>query len=126
MEPEQVWLNRISQARPRDDSGAYPRILRDELASGEDVWGTLSAEVVKEVLDRYDKVVAIENEAAGVFNAVHESVHQPDVLIVKACSDLVACKNDEWRHYAANAAAACAIGLIEKIGARWSSIADNA
>lgn len=119
IQTDKTWLNRIREPRPDGKNKVAPRILRDELASGEEVWAHLGAEIVREVLDRYDKVLAVDNEAAGVFNAVHESTHKPDVLVVKAASDLVNRKDDRWRRYAAKVAAVFAVALIEKIGGRW-------
>ncbi len=120
------WPSRIKAKRPGTGSRRVPRIRRGELASGEEVWADLSAQTVQEVLARFDKVLAVDNEAAGVFKAADESTQRPDVLVIKAASDLIDGKDDTWRDYARQAAAAFAIGLIEKVGGRWANAASLA
>jgi nucleoside phosphorylase len=116
LETPVTWLHRVTEARP---SAADPRILRGDLASGEEVWASLRGPAAQEVLQRSDKILAIENEAAGMCSAVEELPNAPDVLIVKGISDLVEGKSDHWRAFAASAAAAFVVALIEKVGARW-------
>jgi nucleoside phosphorylase len=112
------WLRRVSVPRP-DGGEQKPQILRDELASGEEVWASLESPITQEVLSRSDKILAVENEASGFLSAVLESPHPPDALVIKALSDLVAGKDDRWRAFAASASAAFAMAVIEKLGARW-------
>jgi nucleoside phosphorylase len=112
------WQESIGIARP-DGSAGYPTVHTEELATGEQVWATLKAQEVQRVLRQYPKVIAVETEAAGIFNAVREAVRKPEVLVVKAFSDLVKRKNDRWREYAARASAAFALGLIKRLGGRW-------
>lgn len=113
------WAKRISARRPDRTRKATPRILQDELASGEKVWAHRDADIVQEVLRRSDKIIAVDTEAAAVIRAVHESAQEPNVLVIKAISDLLDEKDDTWRTYAASAAAAFAVALIEKVGSRW-------
>jgi nucleoside phosphorylase len=115
------WASRINAKRPGTRSRRVPRICRGELASGEEVWADLSAQTVREVLERFDKILAVDNEASAVCKAANESSQRPDVLVIKAVSDLVDGKDDSWREYAGEAAAAFAIGLIEKVGGRWAN-----
>lgn len=114
------WLRRVSVPRP-DGGEQKPQILRDELASGEEVWASLESPITQEVLSRSDKILAVENEASGFLSAVLESPRPPDALVIKALSDLVAGKDDRWRAFAASASAAFAVAVIEKLGARWRS-----
>lgn len=114
------WVRRVSVQRP-DATEQKPRVLRDELASGEEVWASLDSPMAREVLATSDKILAVENEASGFLGAVLESAYPPDALVVKAISDLVAGKDDRWRAFAASAAAAFAVAVIEKLGARWRS-----
>jgi nucleoside phosphorylase len=119
IQKDPLWPARLGVGRPRGQPPAAPRVRRGELASGEEVWANLDSPIVQDVLARFDKVNAVDNEAAGVFQAVHEAVYKPDVLVVKAVSDLVNHKDDRWREYAAHAASAFAMAVIEKVGTRW-------
>jgi nucleoside phosphorylase len=117
LEATTTWMHRVTEARP--SSAADPRVLRGDLASGEEVWGSLKATTAREVLQRSDKILAVENEAAGMCSAVEELPDAPDALIIKGISDLVEAKSDHWRAYAASTAAAFVVALMEKVGARW-------
>ena len=120
METDPRWHRQISASKPANEPGV-PRIVRGDMASGEDVWADEEAPAVREVLSRWDKVVTVDTEAGGVFSAAAESTQPPDILVVKAVSDLAdTSKNDDWHGYAADAAAAFAVAVIEKIGGRWS------
>jgi predicted ATPase/nucleoside phosphorylase/Flp pilus assembly protein TadD len=114
------WEAWIAMPRP-DASHDHVGVLTQELATGEQVWADLSATDVQRVLAQFPKVNAIENEAAGVFRASRDSASRPGALVVKAFSDLIQNKNDEWREYAARASAAFALGLIKRVGNRWAA-----
>jgi hypothetical protein len=88
-----AWLHRVTEARP---SAADPRILRGDLASGEEVWASLRGPAAQEVLQRSDKILAIENEAAGMCSAVEELPNAPDALIVKGISDTSSSPELSW------------------------------
>lgn len=112
------WVKMILLERP-NEIDELPQVLTDELATGEQVWGTLDDDDVRRALDRFPKVVGVETEAAGVFSAAHESPQRPDILVVKAFSDLVENKDDKYREYAAQSSAAFALRLIQFLGGRW-------
>ena len=119
VEEEKTWAGRIKVSRPDGAEEAVPKVLRADLASGEEVWASLESAVAQEVLAHSDKILGVENEAAAFLNAVEESPHSPDALVVKAFSDLVEGKDDRWRAYAAQVSAAFAVALIEKVGTRY-------
>ena len=128
LESDASWPSRIKAKRPGSRARRVPIIHRDELASGEEVWADLGTQTVEEVLARFNKVVAVDTEANGVFRAVHDAAVQPkpEVLVIKAASDLIDNKDDTWRDYAREAAAAFAIGLIEKVGGGGASAGTSA
>ncbi len=119
LEEGRPWAGRIQVARPDGAAGVVPKILRADLASGEEVWASLESAIAQEVLSHSDKILGVENEAAGFLSAVEESAHPPDALVVKSFSDLVEGKDDRWRTFAATASATFAVTLIEKVGSRY-------
>lgn len=119
VEEEKPWVGRIKVPRPDGAAGAVPAVLRADLASGEEVWASMESAIAQEVLSHSDKILGVENEAAGFLSAIEECAHPPDGLVVKAFSDLVEGKDDRWRAFAAAASAAFAVALIEKVGSRY-------
>ncbi len=122
VEEENAWAGRIKVTRPDGMAGAVPKVLRADLASGEEVWASFESAIAQEVVSHSDKILGVENEAAGFFSAVEECSHPPDALVIKAFSDLVEGKDDRWRAFAATASAAFAVALIEKVGSRYGGV----
>jgi len=119
VEEEKAWAARIKVVRPDGVGRIVPKILRADLASGEEVWASLESAIAREVLSHSDKILGVENEAAGFLSAVEECPRPPDALVVKAFSDLVEGKDDRWRAFAAMASATFSVALIEKVGSRY-------
>lgn len=119
LEPEANWTKAIGNLTSIGRENIHPRLFWDEMVSSEEVWSDLKAAIVHEALERSDKIRAVDNEAAGVFNAAREAPNMPNVLVIKGISDLIENKDDTFHDYAASAAAAFAMAIITKVGGRW-------
>ncbi|CAN92439.1 Hypothetical WD-repeat protein alr2800 [Sorangium cellulosum So ce56] len=62
-------------------------------------------------------LVGLEMEGAGVTAALHSERHRPKFLMIRGVSDLASgpSGSDDWRAYAADAAAAYTIGLLRHL-----------
>jgi nucleoside phosphorylase len=115
------WANTISHARPQ---GGVCKGIIGNLITGEKLLADQTNQTQRELLDEYDKAIAVDMEACGLARAVFAarvSVHyNVQYAVVRGVSDLVdAADNDAmrklWRPYAANAAATFAARMIDRL-----------
>jgi nucleoside phosphorylase len=115
------WTSAIALKRPID--GVCKAIVGN-LIAGEKLLADGSSAIQRDILEEYDKAIAVDMESVGVARAVFKargSVHYNlQYAVVRGVSDLVdADDNDgmrrQWRPYAASAAAAFAAGMIERL-----------
>jgi nucleoside phosphorylase len=109
-----AWWREIPVTRP-DGSDEQPRVHFGVLASGEKV---IADRVRMDDLTAvWSKAVGVEMESVGAALGVYESEERPAFGVVKAISDWAdATKNDDWRAYAASAAARLAIEVVRVMG----------
>ena len=103
------WRAQITVARP---SEGQPRRLVGPVATGDKVVAR------KALLDKlraaWPKLIGIEMEAGGAAAAAFQSARDPGFFMVRGVSDLAdAHKNDDWREYACDVAAAYTIALLK-------------
>ena len=117
------WLKRISSVPPKV---CEPKVVCGDIVSGDKVVDDPENPFFAKVLKAWPKVIAVEMESAGIGNAIEQAVNLSDsvnFMIIRGISDLplpVKRSNkkiqnkerDIWKSYAANTAAAFAIGLI--------------
>ena len=86
--------------------------------------GDKEGEYQKEILDEFDKAVAVDMESLGLARAAYTARgtrhYNLNYLIVRGVSDLVNANNNEadrqaWRPYAAAAAAAFTMSVIDDL-----------
>jgi nucleoside phosphorylase len=99
-EREQTRMDIIRNSYYREQTKT-PRLSLGILASGAAV--VQSQDLVNEILKNSRKVVGLEMEAYGIFQAAHlASQPRPRVLVAKSVSDFANSeKSDEWQQYAA-------------------------
>jgi nucleoside phosphorylase len=99
-ERDQLGMDAVRQATDDADS-TVPRLILGIIASGAAV--VQSQELVDEIVTNSRKVVGLDMEAYGVFQASHlASEPRPRVLIAKSVSDFAnKQKSDKWQKYAA-------------------------
>lgn len=119
-----LWLQRLA-GKNRLTAG-NPKVVSGNVLACEKIWGDYQNAEQQALLDQFDKAVAIETESYGVARAIfnaRESVHyNPQLLVIRGISDMVNSPSNEadrkqWTAYAACAASAFALGLIERVRA---------
>lgn len=115
------WVDRIAAERP---GGGLPKVIVGNLIAGEKLMGDGENEYQREILDVFDKAIAVDMESYGLARAVYAARsarhYNLNYLIVRGISDLVAAEhNDEdrkkWRDYAAASAAAFSMSVIDQL-----------
>ncbi|MGJ5051144.1 hypothetical protein ACQR09_29065 [Bradyrhizobium oligotrophicum] len=136
------WVGRVNPSlRPKDagpNDGVPPQFRMGYLITGEKVLSDDTAEVQRYLLNEYDKAIAVDMESFGVAQAVYSNRgtrhYNPQFLVVRGVSDLIRhLKEDElpegealgektnnevrqeWKPYAAHAAAIFTQALIEQL-----------
>jgi nucleoside phosphorylase len=124
-----AWLDRISGRPPRKHK---PRILEGQVASGDKVVDNPANAFFTAIYRKWPKIKAVEMEGAGVAAAIdqaRDSGRSVGFLMVRGISDLPrppksiesfqkweekrgTQERDNWTPYAAEVAAAVAVGLI--------------
>lgn len=107
------WKAKIAAARPGTPpiENTLPNVHFEPIASGEKVIADL--ETLSQLLQACPKLVAVAMEGAGVARAARSHNAPPRFLEIRGICDFAdPSKNDDWHCYAANAAAAFAIGLL--------------
>lgn len=116
---EERWSSRIQEARPIGEC-SEPKALRGLVLTGEKLLGDPNSPMLKALLDKHDKALAVEMESGGVARAVWEnsSSWKAQFLVIRAISDYCNIEGnqearDQWKIYAAEAAAAFALAVIQ-------------
>jgi nucleoside phosphorylase len=107
------WKGQIGTLRPdaTDQATAQPAVHFGPIACGEKVIADLDE--LNSIRKQCPKMVAVAMEGAGVAKAVLSDAHPPRYLEIRGISDYAGPdKNDGWHEYAANSAAAFAIGFL--------------
>jgi len=107
------WVSQIGVEMPLAKN-AKPRtsnIHYGTIASGDKV--IAYEEKMKELLQGHPNLIAVAMEGVGVARAAHYNLERPRFLEIRGVSDFAdRYKRDKWRKFAANAAAAFAIGML--------------
>jgi nucleoside phosphorylase len=105
------WIDQIGVKRPENAKRSRPNLFVGPLASGNKV--VASTEFRQQLLVHWPKLMAVEMESEGVFAAAFDRPQIIHTLVVRGVCDLAdERKSDEWQEYAADAAAAFAIGFL--------------
>jgi nucleoside phosphorylase len=118
---ESGWHRTIPLPRPARD-GAAPVLLEGEIISGDRLLADPSSPTIKGLAARYPKALALDMESAGVARAVY-GAQQDSIFtqftVLRGISDLVdatgennQATRDDWKPYAAHAAAAAALAFV--------------
>lgn len=120
LEPE--WVDIISAERPHPGT---PKAKVGHIAAGEKFLGDPNDTYLQEMLNLYDKAVAVDMEsggfARGIFKARNSVYYNPQYLVLRGISDLVDKPHPDkniggrWRKYAAAAAASFAAVLAGRL-----------
>jgi len=115
------WKTRIAVERPVEGT---PKVVIGNLIAGEKILGDGENAYQRQILQEFDKAVAVDMEshglARGVYSARGIRHYNLNYLVVRGVSDLV---NDEgnnamrkrWRDYAAATAAAFSMSVVDQI-----------
>jgi nucleoside phosphorylase len=109
------WALSALVPRPDGQTGRIiPNVHFGVVASGEKV--IADSNLVKELQSSWSRLAGVEMEGYGVALAAYEASTAPGILLVKSLSDWAdSSKDDAWRQYAADIAAAYTIALLSKI-----------
>ena len=122
----QEWRRHISVPRPEPGDST---VRVGSIISGDILMGDAENEFQQQVIEHFDKALAVEMEAYGVASAIFESrtsVHyNPQFLVVRGICDYAnaeAAINQEarvrWTRYAVSCAASMAFALTELLATR--------
>lgn len=115
------WHSHIDRKRPNKKP---PRAVVANLASGEKLLGDPKNKYQKEIMKAFEKAAVFEMEGFGLASQVFKQRgtvnYNPQYLIIRGISDLVdhssnQSMRNQWRPYAAAAAAAFAKELVSKL-----------
>jgi nucleoside phosphorylase len=116
-----TWTGRVTTTRPKKGT---LKMIEGNIIAGDKVLGDHKNQYQREVLDEFDKALAVDMESYGLGRAVYECRgtrrYNLGYMIVRGISDLVADENNnatrtKWRDYAAATAAAFAIDAADAI-----------
>ena len=109
------WHTFIRAKRPGDStSNEVPQVYFGPIASGEKV--IADEKRASELKQLHSKILAIDMESHGVGEAAARSKNRPRFIAIRGISDYADNnKNDDWQEYAADSAAAFAVGLLRSI-----------
>lgn len=110
---EADWKSHIDVGRPGDETDRpMPDVHVEPIACGEKV--VADPDSLANIARVCPKMVALAMEGAGAGRAVSSVDHPPRYLEIRGISDYAGPdKNDGWHEYAANAAAAFAVGFLK-------------
>ncbi len=148
------WRSRIKAPAPTTPTLTKPTAHVDNLVSGETLYSNPDDPFQKHLLDDYYTAIAVDMESMGVGREIcrqrRDPYYNPQFLIIRGISDLVIADHDPkrdvpaagvsaesaaetnqnernaWRVYAAEAAAAFALTLIEDLIESMGSIVTKA
>ena len=106
------WHTFIREKRPGDStSNEVPQVHFGAIASGEKV--IADEERASDLKRLHSKFLAIDMESHGVGDAAARSKNRPRFIAIRGISDYAdSNKNDDWQKYAADSAAAFAVGFL--------------
>lgn len=108
----------------RPDTSTVPKILEGQIVCGDKVMGGVEDNMQAQLLEPFDKAVAVDMESIGMARAVCErrtSIwYNPRYLVIRGISDMVTGENNsdvraKWKSYAAHAAAVVANEFIGRL-----------
>lgn len=106
-----AWREAVAAERPSDGS-AFPDVLFGPLAVGDKI--VADPDFVARLIGLHPKLIGIEMESYGAAVAALKDSARPRFLAVRGICDYAdESKNDDWHEYAATAAAAFMVGLIQ-------------
>jgi 5'-methylthioadenosine/S-adenosylhomocysteine nucleosidase len=110
----QSWAKAIQAKRPGRGKTKHHT---GPIASGDKIF--TSGAGMATLLEHWPRLIGVEMEAGGVAAAVVNTPEAPGFLVIRAVADVIDdvkhSKADEWRKYAASAAAAFTIGLLKSV-----------
>lgn len=112
------WSNRLTAPRPETNGG--PTLLPGDLVSGDKLLGDAKSAEVKEIVDTYERALAVDMETVGVAHAALGAADRGlglSFLALRGISDWIdgdgnQKARNEWKSAACEAAVAAAVGLI--------------
>jgi nucleoside phosphorylase len=113
------WYEVIGISKP-DEIEALPKVHRGIILSGDKLLGDPESKELKRLISEHPQAIAVEMESGGVARAAWEKMdlYHMGLLVVRGISDY--CNKtgnqetrDNWRKYAARAAAAFTLNLIQ-------------
>ena len=109
---DESWAQQVNVPRPDSATRAVSKLFIGPIASGNKV--IASTEFRQRLKTRWPKLVALEMEGEGVFAAVFDRPQIRNTLVIRGICDMAdERKADEWREYAANAAAAFTVSFLK-------------
>ena len=109
---DSVWKQTVGVAAPGLSAGHVPTCHFGPLASGEKVISDLKT--LPRLIRHVPKLLGTEMEGAGVAQGVNQYMPAPGFFDIRGISDFADDqKADDWHVYAANAAAAYTIALLQ-------------
>lgn len=121
---EASWHGAIELTRP-DGAQRQPALLEGEIVAGDRLLSDPSSPLVAELAGAYPKALAVDMESAGVARAVYGAQQEQiftHLTVLRGISDLVDYAEadnqetrDGWKPYAAHAAAAAALALVQRL-----------
>ena len=121
VERDGTWAGRVTRKRP---GGGTLKMIEGNIIAGDKVLGDQRNKYQREVLEEFDKALAVDMESYGLGRAVYECRgtrrYNLGYMIVRGISDLVADEHNnatrqKWRDYAAATAAAFAVEAANAI-----------
>ena len=113
------WFSLIQEARPASVA-PEPKALRGLVLTGEKLLGDPNSQMLKTLLNKHDKALAVEMESGGVARAVwdNSSNWKAQFLVIRGISDYCNIEGnqetrDQWKIYAAEAASAFTLAVIQ-------------
>jgi nucleoside phosphorylase len=109
------WISAIRCERPDGTTGRVnPKVHVGPILSGDKVVATKG--FLAEFRKNWTNIVGVEMEGAASGLAVYRSETRPEFLLIKGICDWAdSAKDDRWQSYAAHAAAALSLHLLETI-----------
>jgi nucleoside phosphorylase/tetratricopeptide (TPR) repeat protein len=109
---DESWTQQVNAPRPDNATRAVSKLFIGPIASGNKV--IASTEFRQKLTTRWPKLIAVEMEAEGIFAAVFDRPQIRGTLVIRGISDMAdERKSDDWQEYAADAAAAFAVGFLK-------------
>jgi nucleoside phosphorylase len=115
------WWESLGK-KPIGDNQEEPKIVSEQIISGEDLRGDAKADELAFLLKAFPQAIAVEMEAGGVGFALWDKESRTNFTVVKGVTDLVNVDRDKnqetrdlCRSYAAQAAATLALSIVQNM-----------